>query len=629
MNKTTYIFVGLFLCVYLLFGQKDTIYQLDKVNVSSKIKNIKEVKGQKEVRLTPDHIVNNPQNLTEILRYNSPIVFRDFGNSGVSSARFRGTSATNTSVLWNGIAINAVGNGQTDFNAISANTADEVSVLSGGASAIYGSGAIGGVVHINDILRFKKEQRFHLFSSYGSFQTSTNFFKTYKSNGKWTYKVGVGFIRSENNFPYIDDRFKDEDGNRLSNINGGFENYSLDVSFGYKFSNNNKLYFYSSAYDSDRSFSAGLPNPSSGTERNLDRSYRNLLKWKTSFSKFNQVLNIAHVSQEYRYFGNKFSDRFNFGKSRRFLVDYGLSYKVSNQFKIKYYLQLESTKASTDAIKSKKRHSITNVMGVEYTPTSNTFAGFTIRNEQNSDFKVPLSLSVVAEQRLLKRVTLKGSFSTNYRVPTLNELFWPAVGNEDLIPETSAQFDVGLNYKSKYVDVSYTYFNIDLKDKIEWRPRGGSNLWRPLNVESVLNKGFEFFVMTKIPIANKIIWNTSINYIQTISENQLTGSLLPFIPERMNNFYTELMINRFSLFVQGLSQSFVFRTDDNRRDVQGLFLGSVEVYNIGAKIKLIASKRNDLELSFSTRNVLDEVYYFTNLRPNPGRNFNISINYKF
>ncbi len=75
------------------------------------------------------------------------------GNNGISAANLRGQGANATLVLLNGrrIAMAGLNGGVVDLNSIPMAAVDRVEILKDGASAIYGTDAIGGV--INFILR--------------------------------------------------------------------------------------------------------------------------------------------------------------------------------------------------------------------------------------------------------------------------------------------------------------------------------------------------------------------------------------------------------------------------------------------------------------------------------------------
>lgn len=607
-------------------AQNDSINRLEKVTLLANTTKKQEELGLKKVELSVEQVVKNPTNFTELLRYNSPIAFKDYGNGGASSARFRGTSATNTLVLWNGVSINAIGNGQVDFNAISASTSDNITVNSGGGSVQFGSGAIGGVVQLNDILEFREHQDFDLFTSYGSFNTTSNFFKANIGTGKWAVKVASTYNKSDNDYEYLDTRYKDENGKALKNINGNYKNYGVDFSLGYQFSSLNKIYFYTTKYYGNRLFSDGLPNPSAGTERNEDFNQRNLLKWDLSFNSFKQSLKIAYLTQEFRYYGDKEATEYNFGKSNQKLVNYDLSYRFSNYLRLKYTIAYKVIDGATNDLESRKRNGFTLGGAVFYVPTETLTTSFQIRRESNSDFSVPMSVSVAAEKKLNKSIVLKTNLSTNYRIPTYNELYWPVVGNLDLVPEKSKQLELGVDVDVNKLHLSATYFYIHIDDKIIWLPTGGTNLWRPKNIQKVVNQGFETSLSYTLRITkNQELLATS-NYTFTNAVNKKTEDNLPFVPNHLLNYNLEYTYKKISLYAQGLYQSKVYTTEDS---IDFYSIDAVRVLNTGINFTLFIKENTKLVLGGKINNIGNNTYYFTNLRPMPGRNYNLNIHYKF
>jgi len=630
----TYISVGLLLYGFSIAAQKevsqkeiDSINALREVTVFGKTADLsKEIKGQKVVKLSEYAVIRNSNNPTETLRFNSPIALRDFGNGGVSTARFRGTSPTNTSVLWNGIPINSSGNGLTDFNAIALNTSDEVKIVSGGASVLYGTGAIGGVVLLKDELKFTNHQDYELFSRYGSFNTSSNFVKANLGADKWALKIGGGYNSSDNDYVYIDSRFVDEDGNELFNENGDYKNYNFDVSLGYKFSNTNKIYFYSQVYESDRSFSAGIPNPSSGRERNQDFTQRNLLKWDTNFWRFSQTFKLAYLTLDYTYFNNRFSEVSDFSETQNVFADYHLKYQLSNKIQLSYLLNANFSSIETNQITKKNRRAIAMVGLLNYQPFKKTAILLSARNEENTDFKVPVALNFGAEQQVLSYLKLKANYSKNFRTPTFNEQFWPRVGNPNLLPELSNQIELGIHFKNKNLEIQTSYFNIQIEDKIIWLPSSGSNLWKPSNVSNTSNVGFELSASYALTLFKQHVVKANSNFTYTQATNEETNNRLPFTPVSFWNFNIDYTFKRFNVFVQGLQQSRSFTTEDT---IDFLSIDPAEVYNTGVNITVLKKQKQQLVIGGQINNVTNNLYYFTNLRPNPGRNYSIHINYKF
>lgn len=126
-------------------------------------------------------------------------------------------------------SINAVGSGQTDFNSLSASLNDNIIVQSGGNSAEYGSGAIGGTVHLKDELLFKEHQNFnYLLLTEVTIQRLI--FKSSVGTDKWSIKLASTFNYSDNDYTYIDERYKDDYGNLLTNENGNYKTTELILS---------------------------------------------------------------------------------------------------------------------------------------------------------------------------------------------------------------------------------------------------------------------------------------------------------------------------------------------------------------------------------------------------------------
>ena len=66
--------------------------------------------------------------LSDLLIQHSPVFIKTYGPGGVSTASFRGTTASHTLVLWNGFQLNAPSLGQVDFSTIPVFLADDVSL---------------------------------------------------------------------------------------------------------------------------------------------------------------------------------------------------------------------------------------------------------------------------------------------------------------------------------------------------------------------------------------------------------------------------------------------------------------------------------------------------------------------
>ncbi len=186
------------------FAQIDSINVLDEVLVDAKLRVFST--GQEVLHISDSVTKKNRPTLTSVLNFNSPIYFKENGLGMVSSPSFRGTTASQTAVLWNGININSQFNGQTDFNTINAAGYDEIAVRGGGGSVVYGTGAIGGTVHLNTRLNFQEKLENDVFVQYGSFNTLDARYQLKAARGDWTVNISGARNSSDNDYEYPNER---------------------------------------------------------------------------------------------------------------------------------------------------------------------------------------------------------------------------------------------------------------------------------------------------------------------------------------------------------------------------------------------------------------------------------------
>jgi len=296
-----------FSVVNSVYCQRDSILELEEVVISdSKLGQFSD--GRKVTKLNDSTLHRNNGMLTNNLQYNSPIYFKQNGYGMVSSPSFRGTSAQQTAVVWNGININSKLTGQTDFNTIMAQNLNEVSVRSGGGSTQYGTGAIGGSIHLNQNLVFNSQFENTFRMGYGSFDTSSIGYGSSWGTDKTAYRIGIGNFNSANDFKYL--------GTDRRNENGAFTHQNLDIAIGQLLSETNLLKVYHNTFFGNRDFSGTLTAPSDDNYKDLNT--RSLLEWTQFDVHHVQRVKAAYLSERYRYFPNKEQDEFSFGKSGSF-----------------------------------------------------------------------------------------------------------------------------------------------------------------------------------------------------------------------------------------------------------------------------------------------------------------------
>ncbi|MBV1923418.1 MAG: TonB-dependent receptor [Flavobacteriaceae bacterium] len=606
-----YIFILFTFCFSAtsMLAQLDSIQNLDEVVVVD-TKLTKYSEGFKVKSISDSLTSRNNTSLTDVLRFNSSIYFKENGYGMVSSPSFRGTNASQTAVIWNGISINSSLNGQTDFNIIVPNAADQITIRSGGGSVQYGSGAIGGSVHLNNTISFRKAQRNELELSYGSYEASKFNFKSITSNKHLYSSVNVNYINSINDYKYINKELKNE--------NGAFQKLNVGYNFGARFSNHiltwNSNYFYG-----DRDFSSTITAPSNNNYK--DVTTRNLLTWTMNSNQFISKVKGAHLFERYRYFPDKDNLQFSEGKTNTYIADYSLDYFASEKLKFNATLNYTFIEGKGSNIGSNQRNTLSAIILMKHKVSSKLSYGVNVRQEFLNEFENPLLVSLDGKYQLQPWYAIKTNASRNYRVPTFNDLYWDAGGNIDLKPETSIQAEIGNVFNFSDWELSLNGFYIDSKDLISWRPNE-TGLWQPINIAETENYGLEFSSEFSKRI-NQHALSLLMSYSYTKAINKEKNKQLLYVPFHKATGLLQYQYKNISFNYQLLYNGEVFTTTDN--------IGIVEDYlvsNLGLEYQLNTNK-TPITLGGNINNLFNIYYENVAYRPMPDRNIQIFINFKF
>lgn len=587
----------------------DSIQKLDEV-VLSDVKLKRYAKGYK-VDILSDSILNkNSTSLTDVLRYNSNIYFKENGYGMVSSPSFRGTNASQTAVIWNGININSQLNGQTDFNTVGTSNYNSVSVRSGGGSVQYGSGAIGGSIHLNNDLKFENHFENRLKLAYGSFNTKQTAFNTSFGEDLWTVNIGLSYKDSENNYKFL--------GTNRENENGAFNNLDLTANLGFVISKKDVIKLYHQNFKSNREFSSTLLAPSDS--KYLGDDYRTILEWTRISNSVTAKLKAVNLIEEFKFFENKNKSNFSKRRVNTWLVKYNVNYRFLKNLELNTIADYSIIQAKGDRFDNPKRHvfSITSILS--HSPMEKLQYTVSARKDINSDFKTPLVFSADANYKVSKYYTFKLNASKNFRVPTFNDLYWRPGGNLDLKPESSLQIDLGQVISIKALVISFNTFYINSTNLIQWRPNSNTNYWSPVNIASAANYGLELDTSFKKRF-NKHEFVVNSNYSYTIARDLDKKKDLFFVPNHKANISLSHNYKKFTAFYQHLY--------NGKTDVIGGVLNGFDVGNIGIAYHFNKKGNNQYLLDFKLNNIYNTYYENIPLRPMPNRNYTLQLIIKF
>ncbi|MFS4418661.1 TonB-dependent receptor plug domain-containing protein [Maribacter sp. 2307ULW6-5] len=600
MEKHWYILLFLWCAAQTMFSQELPLQLLEEVTVSDmRLKRYAE--GHKVTELKDSVLQRNGLFLTSLLSFNSNIYFKENGLGMVSSPAFRGTNASHTAVVWNGININSQLNGQTDFNTINPFNYSSVAVRSGGGNVQFGSGAIGGSVHLNNDLGFHKHFENQVITGYGSFDTrSLNYRQSY-GTGKWSSNFGINYNRSDNDYKYLETNER--------NRNGAFEHLNLNFNAGRTLSEKQVLRLYHQSFVGDRQLSGTLVAPGRG--RYEDNQHRTQLEWGHYSEKVIHTLKLAHLYEGFKFFENRAVDRFSEGRVTTLLARYAMDVALSPSLRVHSFLEFNHFRGRGNSFGRPLRNDASATAILKHSLSENLQYNLSVRQDVSSDFASPLVFALSGRYALSDFYALTWNASRNVRMPTFNDLYWQPGGNLELRPERSYQLDVGQRFAYGPFSAQLNGYYINTNDMIRWLPNN-SAFWSPINVDAVNIYGAELELGGNTSVGENQEVELQARYAYTVSQDRESGEQLIYVPFHSGNLSLAYHYAQFGVFYQHRYNGPV--------SIIGGQLEGHQVANAGVGFSPKSKGKLAYRIAVTVNNVFNAYYENIAFRPMPNRN---------
>lgn len=590
------------------FAQKDSINLLEEVKLYghfSKKLNC----GYHLNTIKEKSIGNTTISLGELLKQEANFYFKENGKGMISSISLRGTGASHTGVYWNGIAINSVLNGQTDFNTISANGFNQIEIKRGSGSTLLGSGAIGGAINLKDIFTFKKNNTINSLIGIGSFNSQTLFLQGKTSTKDYDFKLSFDAEKSTNDYPYLNTE-------NIINENGAYKKYQIKLAFAYKLNANNQIQIFSNYSNHNRELSRTITAPSKNLYKNEDQ--RILINWLLHSNKYTSSLKLAYLNEKYKFYLNKNIADYSFGVANSYITKYDLNYFIKKNISITIGLEDTFTIGNGTNILNKERNTLEGFTVFHHKITPKLSYNTSIRKGFSNIYQIPFIYAFDTRFDISNKWNIRANYSTNYKLPTFNDLYWEYSGNDKLLAERSNSSEIGLYFASKNATLSLTSYKINNRNLIQWRPVTNM-LWKPINVQRVTNTGIEFALELPFKIKqHQFRFTTQYTYNDAL-DNTLDKQLI-YVPYHKANANLNYVFKGFNIHFNSQYTGKVYTTTSNTVYLDEYFVFNTSIYkNI---------YKNKINIGFHINNIFNRVYENVAFRPMPNRNYKLNINYK-
>lgn len=435
---------------------------------------------------------NGLNNLGDLLSNNSTLFIKNYGPGSISTTSFRGGNASQTGVLWNGINIQNMLLGQGDLSLIPSILFESVEVEYGGSSSLWGSGAVGGSIHLQNKSLFRQGTRAfaHLGSgTMGQTGAATGFLY---SKEKLISNTKIYFTGSENNFSYLDTSDKQTPYKKQKSGEYSFTGLMQELKF---LLNPKQLISVNAWLNRNKRHLPGYDLQEKTKTYQYDAAARLTANWTYTGQKFKSQIRGAFLNDVINYDDSLLVIHSKSRVQNVIVENENYStWKKNNQlnFGINY---THTNGVSDNYIKRNEVYKLALLLGNKFSLLKNKLVAYAAaRLEYFSAGAIPLTGNISAQYQITEKCILKANAARVYRQPTLNELYWFPGGNPKLKPEDGLAYDGSFEYKRsiKKVNlfVSGAVFSRQMNNWILWLPQSFAGP-SPVNLQKVWSRGTE------------------------------------------------------------------------------------------------------------------------------------------
>ena len=392
--------------------------------------------------------LRNPSSLPDLLRGQPGLsVSQQSGLGGLTQVRMRGREANHVLVLVDGVEANDIGQGsEFNFSQFPVQQIERIEIVHGAESAIWGSDAIAGVIHI--MTRSPESQPSTTFlMSAGSNQTQNLAIDSATGLGETQLALGISHFKTQGY--NVSRQGGERDG---SHQRAAYLRTSSPVSEHWRLGSVFRLQQSQNDFDDVDYALTGLP-----TDADFTTTHQNWIagvRMVSDHEDFQQSLsfNFSRDRNDNRTTPNADTQT----DSAKHQVNYQISKTINTGTWIGLMeyesLHFEQRGPSSFFGDPNQDHSLTQLaLGGEYRLDQDNWTGsLSARLEQNSDFDAGHSLRGNAAYFLTEATKIFGAIGRSTKNPTFTERFGYYTnfrGNDALRPEHSLALDFGVSHR--------------------------------------------------------------------------------------------------------------------------------------------------------------------------------------
>jgi len=598
----------------------ETLEPITIVSANKTTQSIQNTTSNVTVITSEDIEENGYQTVAQAINTVAGISVTNSGGLGQQTSFFvRGADSGKVLVLLDGMRLNdpSTTNGTALLDSLTTSNIEQIEIIKGGASSIWGSNASAGVINI-----ITKEAKDGIHGSlalnYGSYKTRGTDADLSYSDEKITAQVLASYLKTDG-FSALAPRSAEED---------SYENKNYNIKFGYAFDANNKLNLSYNRIKTDTeyddSFSVSQADDAFSHATSDQTNYA--LDYLFTLDNYSATLDASKGEYDRDYFTTGFfGDGHNVYKSTlkeyAFINAYaytsgkavlGFEYKDIDGF------NQYNTFPDSQSDYTNKAVYISNL----YDITENTLLETNLRYDNYDEFdnKTTYKIGVKHHYNYLEGFITSANYYTSYDAPSAYQLANTAFGSL-LKPSYTKGYDISAGYKEL---LTLTYFHNTVEDSIDYISDPVTFVGGYTNIDGTSKfSGLEIESAYTLDTYNLMF---SANYTHLFDYEKEDGTdLIRRAKDTLNasiNYYTSNEI-QFGIDAQYIGDR--VDTDGGFPVASEVPTGNYTLWNLNFSTEII----NNVDLSLNAKNIFDKEYQSSYGYATEGRSLYAKVKYSF
>ncbi|ACF11590.1 TonB-dependent receptor [Chlorobaculum parvum NCIB 8327] len=581
------------------------------VSATKTLNSVADAGGSSVTVITSKEIEESGQtSVEEVIKGQPGIDIASNGGPGSTTSIFlRGADAKYTLVLIDGVPINDPSDGTmaADISKITTDNIERIEIVRGPASMLYGSGASAGVINIIT-KKGSAKPSVYAGAEGGSYSTWKAYVGANGSTDLIDYSISASRTKTDG-FSTTDERNKCINPDDNSFEKDGYENSTLSGNFGLKL--NKHVTLETSLRYTDAEYEYDGPGTDVIGNKQESALFSGRVALKMNYQPLLSTLYYNVSDQNRRYFTiDGLSSTYDgYLYEIGWQGDYALA--DNNTVSVGINSREESMQNESFGMYASSLDKSMGTTGI-FVEDQWRIGGLRlvqgIRYEDNQKFGSKTTWRV-APSYTFGSTTLKCSYATGFRAPSLYELYSP-YGNETLSAETSEGWDAGFERKlADNLTIGSTWFRTDYDDRIAF----DMSTWKYAQVEGKTKTyGLESFAEWR---PSNVLF-LSVNYTYTYTKDP-EGESLNRRPRHKGGLAATWKASKKATLNTNL-QWVGSRLDSGAKDDDCVVTNKLESYflvNVSASYKMT----DNVELYGRIDNLFDEYYEEAWRYATPGR----------